>query len=91
MKMQKITNEHKIIVEHLRESRNLSKNILKVSNEYGSAIIEHKFIIKNHISEKIDMITEITFLPMIRLYKQGKTKIIDDENLLNEDIEDVTA
>lgn len=88
--MQKtITKEHKIIVTHLRKSRSLAKHILKVTNSYGSALIEHKFVIKTPISEKTDMITEIEFLPLIRLYKKGEDKIVSDENLINEDIEDV--
>ena len=89
--MQKtITKDHKIIVKHLRKSRSLAKHILKVSNSYGSALIEHKFVIKTPLSKEVDMITEIEFLPLIRLYKKGEDKIIDDENLINEDIEDVT-
>ena len=89
--MQKtITKDHKIVVSHLRKSRELAKHILKVTNSYGSALIEHKFIIKTKLSPGIDMITEIEFLPLIRLYKEGEDKIVNDENLINEDIEDVT-
>ena len=54
-------------------------------------MIEHKFVIKTVVSPKIDMVTEIEFLPIIRLYKPDKNKIVDDENLINEDIEDVSV
>lgn len=82
-----MTPEHEIIIKHLRKSRDLGKNILAVSNEYGSALIEHKFVLKTVVSPKVEMITEIEFLPIIRLYKSDKNKIVDDENLINEDIE----
>ena len=88
---QQFTKEHKIVVAHLRKSRDLGKHILKISNKYGSALIEHKFVIKTVVSPKIDMVTEIEFLPIIRLYKPDKNKIVDDENLINEDIEDVSV
>ena len=87
--MQKaITKNHKIVVTHLRKSRELAKYILKVTNSYGSALIEHKFIIKTKVSPDVDMITEIDFLPLLRLYKEGKNKIVSDENLINEDAEE---
>lgn len=88
---QQFTKEHKIVVAHLRKSRDLGKHILKISNEYGSALIEHKFILKTVVGTKVEMVTEIEFLPIIRLYKPDKSKIVDDENLINEDIEDVSV
>lgn len=88
---QVVLPEHEIIVAHLRKSRNISKHILKVNNEYGSALIEHKIVLKTHVDDRIDMVTEISFLPFLRLYKTGKNKIVDDENLLNEDIENVVT
>jgi len=89
--MQKLTKEHKIIVDHLRTSRDFGKHILQVSNEYGSALISHKFIIKTEINEVVTMETEIEFMPIIRLYKSGNNKIVDDEDLINEDVEDVST
>lgn len=82
-----MTPEHEIIVRHLRKSRDLGKHILTVSNGYGSALIEHKFKLTTLVSDRIEMITEITFMPNIRLYKSTGSKIVDDESLLNEDIE----
>ena len=79
--------EHEIIVQHLRKSRDISKHILKVVPGTGSAIICHKFIIKTVVSERIVIESEIKFLPLIRMYKAGEDKIVDNEDLLNEDVE----
>lgn len=85
--MQKtITNTHKIIVKHLRQSRFYGKHILKVTNEYGSVIIKHSIHVETKINKSDTMITELNFLPIVRLYKKGN-KIINDENLINEDLE----
>ena len=51
------------------------------------AIISHKVVLKTVVGERIDMVTEIDFMPIIRLYKPGQNKIVDDEDLLNEDVE----
>ena len=88
--MEKITENHKIVIKHLRKSRELSKHILKVNNECGSALISHSFEIRTEIEPGIVMYSKIDFIPLIRLYKTGQSKIVNDENLLNEDIEDVT-
>ena len=80
---------HRIIVKHLRKSRELGQHVLKVSNEYGSALISHRFEIRTEIAQGIVIYSKVNFLPEIRLYKKGQKKIISDENLLNEDIEDV--
>lgn len=82
-----MTQEHDIIVRHLRKSRDIGKHVLKVVTETGSVIIKHKFIVTTFVSEKIVMESTICFLPLTRMYKKGKDKIVDDENLLNEDIE----
>lgn len=82
-----MTSEHEIIVGHLRKSRDIGKHILKVVPETGSAIIEHKFIIKTFLSERINMESEITFLPNVRMYKKPGVTIVDDESLLKEDVE----
>lgn len=84
-----LRSEHEIIIKHLRKSRELGKHILKVSPETGSAIISHKFIVTSFVDDRIELKTEIDFLPIIRLYKSGQNKIVDDEDLLNEDIENV--
>jgi len=88
---QKMTPQHKIFVRHLRKTRNLAKYVLKVSNEYGSALIEHKFVVETKIRPGTTLISEVEFLPLVRLYKNGKGKIVSDENLINEDEEDVAV
>ena len=82
-----MVKEHEIIIKHLRKSRELGKHILTVVPETGSAIISHKVVIKTVVSERINVESEIKFLPLIRLYKTGRSKIVDNENLLNEDVE----
>jgi len=77
--------EQEIIVKHLRKSRDLSKHILKITPGVGSSVIKHKFIVTSCVSDRVEMISEITFLPLIRLYKTDK--IVDDENIMNEDVE----
>lgn len=81
--------EHEIIVKHLSKSRDLGKHILEVSPQTGSALISHKFKLTTHVSDRIEMITEIDFMPTIRLYNKGQNKIVNDENLLNEDVVNV--
>lgn len=82
-----VTSEHEIIVSHLRKSRDIGKHILTVVPETGSAIICHKVVLKTVVGERITIESEIKFLPLIRLYKTGKNKIVDNEDLLNEDAE----
>ena len=82
-----LTKEHKIIVSHLRKSRDIGKHILKVVPDIGSAMIEHKFVLKTCVSDRVEMKSEISFLPEIRMYKSMGSKIVDDESLLKEDIE----
>ena len=77
--------EHEIVIKHLRKSRELGKHILKITPQVGSSVIKHKFIVKSCVTDRVEMISEITFLPLIRLYK--KDKIVDDENIMNEDVE----
>lgn len=88
---QEVAPEHEIIVKHLRKSRALGKHILKVAPDTGSALISHKFKLTTFVSDRLEMITEIDFLPVIRLYKTGQNKIVDNEDLLNEDIENVVT
>ncbi len=90
MKNIEATKEHMVIIKHLRKTRELGKHILKVNNEYGSALISHGFEIRSEIDPGIVMYSKVDFIPLIRMYKTGKDKIVDDENLLNEDIENVT-
>lgn len=89
--VKKISPEQEIIVRHLRKSRDISKHILKVSNAYGSALISHKYVLTTFVDDRIEMKTEIDFLPVIRLYKKDQNKIVDNEDLLNEDIENVVT
>lgn len=82
-----MNERHKIIIKHLRKARSIGKHILKVVSIEGSAVITHSFKIETVVSDTETMITTIEFLPSIRLYKKEGSKIVDDENLLNEDIE----
>ena len=84
-----ITPEHEIIIKHLRKSRELGKQILETTPMMGSALISHKFKLTTFVDDRIEMITEIDFLPSIRLYKPGQNTIVDDEDILKEDIENV--
>ena len=78
---------NKEIVKHLHNSRDLGKEVLQVVPEIGSAIISHSFRIETKINEKTIIISEINFLPLMRLYNKQGSVIIGDESLLNEDVE----
>ena len=80
--------EHKVVVRHLRKARDFGKQILNTTPEDGSALISHEFVIKTEVEPGSVMESRISFLPLVRLYKDGKDKIVNDENLLNEDVED---
>ena len=86
-----MTKEKEVIVKHLRKSREMGIHILENTPGKGSAIIEHKFKLVTQVSERVEMISEITFMPGIRLYKEGENKIVDDEDLLKEDVENVVV
>jgi hypothetical protein len=83
-----MTNTNKQLIRHLRRGRHYAKEILNVTSQYGSAIISHKVEVKTPLNDNETMITTIEMLPDIRLYRKGNTKIVNDENLLNEDMED---
>jgi hypothetical protein len=76
------------LIRHLRRSRHYAKEILNVTSQYGSAIISHKVEVKTPINDNETLISTIEMLPDVRLYRRGNTKIVNDENLLNEDVED---
>lgn len=78
--------EFDIIVKHLHESHRISQHPLFMRDEFGSAIIEHRMIIKTQVNEHITMETEVTFMPLIRRYR--KEKIIEDDNLVAEIMEE---
>ena len=77
--------EFDIIVKHLHEAHRISKHPLFMRDEYGSAIIEHRMVIRTKVNDNITMETEITFMPLVRRYR--KEKIIEDDNLVAEIME----
>jgi len=77
--------EFDIIVNHLHEAHRISQHPLFMRDEFGSAIIEHKMIIRTQVNEHITMETEVTFMPLVRRYR--KEKIIEDDNLVAEIME----
>jgi len=79
--------EFEIIKRHLKESHRISKHPIFL-RDYGSAIIEHRMIIRTVVNEHITMESEITFMPLVRRYQKGKEKIIDDDNLVYEVMEE---
>ena len=78
---------HKQLVRHLRKSRHYGKIMLNLTSQYGSALISHKVIVKTPLNDNEMLETTIDLLPVVRLYRKGNNKIVEDENLLNEDEE----
>ena len=71
--------------KHLIKSYNLAKSMLKSGKNETSVIIKHQIKI---INDKSELITELTLLPVRRIYKEGD-KLIDDDYLTHEIIEEV--
>jgi hypothetical protein len=82
----KTTND--TFVQHLRKSRHYAKGFLDATSEFGSVLISHKIIITTPLADNEILETTIDMLPVVRLYRTNNTKIVDDENLLNEDMEE---
>ena len=77
--------KHKIIVSHLRKSREYGKHILKIVPGVGSAVIEHEITLTTQISEKENIKSTITLLPIVRIYKKNGTLLINDEKIATEE------
>lgn len=75
-------------IEHLRKSRYYAKELFFMAPEKGSILISHRVEIKTPINDNETMITVIDMLPVTRIYRTKNAKIVDDENLLNEDMEE---
>ena len=69
--------------KHLGKSYDLAKSLLKTGKNETSVLIEHRIKILNG---KSALITDLTILPIRRIYKEGN-KIIDDEYLTHEIVE----
>jgi len=68
---------------HLHKSRDVAKHLLKIGKNETSAIISHKV---NLINDDVVLKTEITLLPIRRIYKQGD-KLVDNDDLTFEMLE----
>ena len=73
------------LMEHQIKSNNLAKRMLKAGKDETSAIIEYTARLKG---DEVNFETLITLLPVRRLYKSG-SKIIDDDDLLYEKMEEI--
>ena len=71
--------------KHLDKSYELAKSMLKMGKNETSAIIKHRL---THKPGKSELITDLTVLPIRRVYKEGN-KIVDDEYLFHEIVEEV--
>jgi hypothetical protein len=78
------------LIRHLRRSRFYAKELFSVAPEKGSVLISHRVEVKTPINDNETMITVIDMLPVTRIYRTKNAKIVDDENLLNEDTEEST-
>jgi hypothetical protein len=85
-----MTNANTQLVRHLRRARFYAKELFNVAPEKGSVLISHKVEIKTPINDNETMITVVDMLPVTRIYRTKNTKIVNDENLLNEDTEEST-
>jgi len=70
-------------INHLRQSREIAKHLLKIGKNETSALISHKVVIKDN---KVTLETEIDLLPIRRIYKQG-SKLVEDNDLTFEMLE----
>lgn len=75
----------KLLIEHLRISRDVSKHFLKIGKKQTSTFMEHTVEI---IDGEATLKTIVTLLPIRRMYNYG-TEIIDDEYLTYEMEEDI--
>jgi len=73
----------KRLEEHLSISREIAKHLCKIGKSETSCLIEHKVEI---IESKAVLKTNVTLLPIRRLYKDGNV-LIDDEYLTYEMLE----
>ena len=71
--------------KHLDKSYDLAKSLLKMGKNETSVIIEHQI---RMINGKSELITNLTVFPIRRVYKEG-SKIVDDDYLTHEIVEDV--
>ena len=68
---------------HLHNSREIAKHLLKIGKNETSVLISHKV---NIINSVISLETELTLLPVRRIYKMGD-KLIEDDDLTFEMLE----
>lgn len=78
------------LVRHLRRARFYAKELFYVAPEKGSVLISHKVEVKTPLNDNETMISVIDMLPATRIYRTKNAKIVNDENLLNEDTEEST-
>jgi hypothetical protein len=83
-----MTKANTQLIRHLRSVRFYAKEFFNVAPEKGSVLISHRVEIKTPINDNETMITVIDMLPVTRIYRTKNTKIVSDENLLNEDTEE---
>ena len=74
---------NKTFESHLHNSREIAKHLLKIGKNETSVLISHKVTIVNSI---ISLETELTLLPVRRIYKMGD-KLIEDDDLTFEMLE----
>ena len=66
--------------KHLDKSYDLAKSMLKIGKNETSVMIDHQIKIVN---SKPELITNLTLLPIRRIYKTGD-KLTDDDYLTHE-------
>lgn len=77
---------NRLLAEHIRISRIVSKHFLKIGKKETSTVIEHKVIIIDGIAQ---LKTEIVLLPQRRMYTHGGEKQSNPHQFfeMEEDIE----
>ena len=83
MTQEVIEGFNEVFMHHLHKSREIAKHLIGIGKNESSVLISHKVKIVDGITR---LETELTLLPIRRVYKLGD-KLIDDDDLTYEMLE----